>query len=235
VFEKSQRFYDAVYSFKDYPAEAERLRAMIESRLPEARTLLDVACGTGRHLELLRDRFEAEGTDLDPGMLQIARERLGPGVPLHEADMLDLDLGQTFDVVTCLFSAIAYARTPDGLRRATARLAAHARPGGLVLIEPFFPPEEWHAGLVHATYVDEPDLKVARMSVSGPVQEVLTMRFQYQVATPQGVERFDEDHIIGMFDRAQHEDAMRAAGLEVEHDPEGLMGRGMYIGRTARA
>jgi ubiquinone/menaquinone biosynthesis C-methylase UbiE len=231
VFDKSQRFYDAVYSFKDYPAEVERLRGMIEARLPEARTLLDVACGTGKHLELLRDHYEVEGADVDPEMLEIARARLGPDVPLHQADMLELDLGRTFDVVTCLFSSIAYASTPEDLRTATSRLAAHAAPGGLVLVEPFIPREQWLAGQVHAVFVDEPDLKIARMSVSESVQDVMTLRFHYQVATPDGVDRFDEEHLVGMFDRAGYEEAMRAAGLEVEYDAQGLMERGVYIGR----
>lgn len=54
MFEKSAAFYDAVYSFKDYAAKAECLRTLIEARSPGPTTLLDVACGTGKHLELLR-------------------------------------------------------------------------------------------------------------------------------------------------------------------------------------
>jgi hypothetical protein len=37
---------------------------------------------------------------------------------------------------------------------------------------------------------------------------------------------------IAMFTRDQLHDAMQSAGLEVFHDPEGLMGRGLYIGRA---
>ena len=47
MFSNSAHFYDAVYSFKEYAAEAERLHALIEERAPGATTLLDVACGTG--------------------------------------------------------------------------------------------------------------------------------------------------------------------------------------------
>ena len=50
MFTNSARFYDAVYSFKDYEAESQRLQALIEERSPGAATLLDVACGTGKHL-----------------------------------------------------------------------------------------------------------------------------------------------------------------------------------------
>jgi SAM-dependent methyltransferase len=233
MFRKSQRFYDAIYSFKDYPAEVETLHQIIRDRHPEARSLLDVACGTGKHLDLLRERFEVAGVDLDPEMIALARERLGQQVPLHVGDMAELDLGRTFDVVVCLFSSIAYTRTGDRLDRAVANLARHTVLDGLVIVEPWFFPEDWHPGHVAANFVDQEGLKVARMSVSGPLTDPLTMTFHYLVASPEGVEHFTEDHEVGMFTHERYVGAFEAAGLAVEHDPEGLMGRGLYVGRRA--
>jgi SAM-dependent methyltransferase len=235
VFRRSQRFYDAIYTSreKDYQREVEILRAEIERRRPDARTLLDVACGTGKHLELLRDRFVAAGVDLDPEMIRIARERLGEGVPLHVGDMTDFDLGRTFDVVTCLFSSIAYARTEDRLRAAVTNLARHAASDGWVIVEPWFYPEAWRPGHVAADFVDLEDLKIARMSLSPPLSDPLTMTFHYLVATPEGVESFTEEHVVGMFRHEQYVEAFEAAGLDVDHDPEGLMGRGLFVGRRS--
>jgi SAM-dependent methyltransferase len=230
VFRKTQRFYDAIYAWKDYAGEVTRLESLIDARLPFARTRLDVACGTGKHLELLRRRFEVVGVDADPAMLDIARERLGPKVPLHVADMADFDLGRRFDVVTCLFSSIAYARTDDRLRSAVARLVRHTTPGGLVIVEPWFTPDQWTAGHLHAIYVDEPDLKIARLSLSEPLTDPLTMTFHYLVGSPEGIRHITENHVVGMFTHEQYLEGFRAAGLEPEHDPEGLMGRGLYVG-----
>ena len=102
--------YDLFYDFKDYAAEADAIRNIVTLRHPGARTLLDVACGTGRHLEHLRESFTVEGVDIDDGLLRVAADRL-PGVPLDHGDMRDLDLGERFDVVTCLFSSIGYMQT----------------------------------------------------------------------------------------------------------------------------
>ena len=228
MFRKTARFYDAIYSWKDYRTEVDRLDRLIRERDPGARTLLDVACGTGKHLELLKDAYEVEGVDLDPGMLDIARERL-PGVPLHEGDMTSFDLGQRFDVVTCLFSSVAYAGTPDRLASAIASMARHLGPGGVMIVEPFFPPEQWEEGHIWGNFVDQPDLKIARMDVSAPRGPVIPIEFHYMVGTPEGITYFTEHHEIAMFTHEEYVAAFRAAGLEPEHEAEGLMGRGLYV------
>ncbi len=131
-YEKSARIYDLLYvgtRIKDYRAEVAELNRLIEESCPTARTLLDVACGTGAHLAELRRRYEVEGADLSPAMLGVARERL-PGVPLHQADMRELDLGRSFDAVICLFSSIGYVTDPSEMRSTVARLALHVAPGG---------------------------------------------------------------------------------------------------------
>src|SRR5215831_7656571 len=106
MFDRTAHVYDLLYSFKDYEAEARDLVTLIRDRNPEAGSLLDVACGTGRHLELLQASFpDVAGVDLDAGLLDVARGRL-PDVVLTQADMRTFDLGRTFDAVTCLFSSV---------------------------------------------------------------------------------------------------------------------------------
>jgi SAM-dependent methyltransferase len=234
VFEKTARLYDAIYAWKDYRTEVDRLDRLIRERNPDARILLDVACGTGKHLELLKDAYEVVGVDLDPVMLEIARDRLGPDVPLHEGDMTDFDLGRRFDVVTCLFSSVAYTRTPDRLAAAMGAMARHLDPGGLLVVEPFFAPDEWMAGHLHANFVDQEDLKVARVSLSGPAANQITMTFHYLIATPEGVTYQTEAHEVGLFAHDDYVEAFRRAGLEPEHDQEGLMGRGLYLAVAPR-
>ncbi len=230
MYRESAHLYDAIYSsIRDYPREATELDELIRARRPGARTLLDVACGTGAHLEHLAARYEVEGLDADQGMLAVARERL-PTVQFHEADMADFDLGRRFDAVVCLFSSIGYVKTEERLRSAIAAFARHLEPGGIVVVEPWLTPDVWQDGHVGAVFVDEPELKIARMNIAERRDTVSAVTFHYLVATPEGVSHFTEPHELGLFTVEQHLDAFRAAGLEVEHDPEGPMGRGLYVG-----
>ena len=54
----------------------------------EFASLLDVACGTGRHLAHFSQELECWGTDIDEGLLAIARDRC-PTVHFEVADMVE--------------------------------------------------------------------------------------------------------------------------------------------------
>ena len=228
MFSRSAHLYDKLYAWKDYAAEAERVHASVQARVPGARALLDVACGTGTHLEHLRAHYDVAGLDLDPTLLATARARL-PGVPLYEWDLVDFDLGRTFDAVTCLFSSIGYAKTVENLRRAVASMARHLATPGVLLVEPWLTPERWQPRHVGALFVDEEELKVARINTSAVEDHLSVMDFHYLVGTSDAVEHFTERHELGLFSHHDYLSAFSEAGLEVEHDAEGFTGRGLYL------
>lgn len=233
MFAESAKFYDAIYSFKDYRAEAEQLVTIIGDRLCSGKKrLLDVACGTGLHLEVLREHYEVEGLDLDPKLLEIARQRI-PSVPFHHRDMIDFQLDSRFDIVTCLFSSIGYVQTLDHLSRALQCMAGHLAPGGLLIVEPWFTPGAWEPNTVHSLFIDEPDLKIARVNTSFAQGRLSYFDLHYLIGTPAGTKHFVERHELGLFTVAEMRAALSNAGLEAEYEPEGLMGRGLYLGQQA--
>ena len=234
-FHPTAELYDLVYSELDYEGHAVTVEGIIRSRNPEASSLLDVACGTGKHLEIWRDRFErVAGLDLDEALLAIAAERV-PGVPLHHGDYTDFDLGEAFDAITCLFSSIGYARVPDRLDAAVAAMARHLAPGGVLVIEPWLQAEDIRLGSVRVLGRETDGLAVARTSVISVDGLVSDARFDYLISTPEGSEHRTEHHVMGMFTPDQFEHAFTAAGLAFEWDPDGTyLDRGLAIGtRTA--
>jgi SAM-dependent methyltransferase len=230
VFSQTADLYDAFYSWKDYEVEAERVHSAIEARkLSPGRGLLDVACGTGHHLEFLKRWYDCQGCDLDPAMLALARARL-PELDLFEADMNNLDSGRAYDAVVCLFSSIGYARDPGLPITAMAR---HLVPGGVLLVEPWLTPEQFETGKVGAIFVDREDVKACRMNSTSRDGRSSRLDFEYLVGRGGRVEHFTESHQVWLHTEAEYRGAFGAAGLEVELDPEGPMGRGLYIGLKA--
>lgn len=232
MYTQSAKYYDALYRAlgKDYATEAKRVEEIIAERCRSgSNELLDVACGTGKHVEYLRDRFACEGLDVDRTMLDIARER-NPGVEFHLGDMIGFNLGKKFDAVVCLFSAIAYAPNVQRLDQTLQTFGRHLKPGGVVIVEPWFEPEQWIDGHVQALFVDEPDLKVARMSVSRRDANVSILNFHFMVASRDGVRTFTEPHRLTLFTPDEYANAFRKAGLYVEHQDGGFAGRGLYVG-----
>ena len=232
MFSRTAQYYDTIYqSMKDYGAEAGKLTAIMQKYCRSAgNRLLDVACGTGVHLSYLKQHFQVDGLDLDEQLLAIARQR-NPEVPLHLADMTDFDLGRTFDIVTCLFSSIGYVKTHDNLFRAIQCMVQHLSAGGVLLIELWFTPETWRPGTVHARFIDEPDLKIARINTSFVDGRLSYMDMHYLIGTPEGTEHYVERHELGLFTTEEMRHALMTCGLEVIYDATGLTGRGLYIGQ----
>ena len=228
------KYYDKIYSFKDYEQEAAEIAQIIEQHLcSDGRRLLDVACGTGRHVEYLKDQFEVEGLDISHEMLAIARRR-NPNVPFYEADITNFDLGRTFDVITCLFSAIGYAKTLELASKAIACMEMHIIRGGLLIVEPWFPPQAWHPGTAHALLIDEPNLKIARVSTSFMKGRISYFDLHHLIGTPEGTTHSVEHHELGLFEIEEMKQMFADAGLSVTYDPRGIANRGLYVGKKTR-
>jgi ubiquinone/menaquinone biosynthesis C-methylase UbiE len=174
-------YYDRIYSGKDYRAETAQVVSLARKfGRSRGRRWLDVACGTGRHLEFLRRRYEVTGVDLSRPMLREARRRL-PKVRLLQGDMRSLDLGERFDVVSCLFSAIGYLRTEADLARAFRAFARHLVPGGVALVAPWIAPAEFRPGHVSLDVYEDESTKIARGSFSTRRGTLSRISFDYLI------------------------------------------------------
>jgi len=233
MFSKTAAFYDAIYAArgKDYRREADEIVACLRRVWPQAATLLDVGCGTGAHLEQFeRQGLACRGLDLDPEMVALARARC-PEIEIEVADMLDFALPERFDAVTSLFGAAAYSRTRERLALSVATMGRHLTAGGILFVEPFVAPDAFQVGNLHAVFVDEPDLKIARMNVSKRLGPMAIIDFHYLIATKRkGVERLFERHELGLFSQDEYRDAFAAAGLSFEVLATAPFDRGLYMG-----
>lgn len=228
--DRAAELYDLIFDLVDYAAGAGRVHEIVQEYNPDARRLLDVACGAGRHLQHLRANYDVEGLDLSPILLKQARLRL-PDVPLHLADMRDFDLPGRFDAITCLSSSIAYMKTLADLRLAIANMARHLNPAGVLIIEPWLSPEsDPQEDEPFLTSYEEPGRKVVMLEITTLVGDLWVSQSHYLTATPDRIEHFSERVEQGAFTRSDNIAAFEATGLRVTHDASGILGRGLYIG-----
>jgi SAM-dependent methyltransferase len=232
IFLESAELYDSIYSFKNYSGECDRLRSLITKVVPDARTILDVACGTGEHARFLREDYLVDGIDINENYLGAARLK-SPSGTFTRADLIDFDLGRTYDVVTCLFSAIGIVGTFERLERAIRCMAHHLRPRGVLIIEPWFTPEQWRPARSFILTGQVGGDKVHRISVSVKEGSRSVLLHHYVRSGPYGIEYYDERIELGLFTRDEMTWAQNFAGIETQYDSEGLMGRGLYIGKHA--
>ena len=111
-----------------------RLRELIENYNPRAKSLLDLACGTGSIAKGLVDTFELVGLDNAPAMLDLARKKL-PDTPLIHANMVNFKIDQKFDVVYCLHNSVNHLLTLHEWRAMFENVAACLNAGGIFIFD----------------------------------------------------------------------------------------------------
>jgi len=233
MFSASAEFYDLIYStFKDYTREAAHIASLLRRFNPRCRTVLDVACGTGEHARLLAARgFVVDGVDLDPAFVRIAAQK-HPAGRFFEADMSDFHLSDRYDAVLCLFSSIGYLKTLDRVARALACFREHLAPGGAIVIEPWFAPGGLDPTRVSRQTGEANGVRVSRVSrveIEGSLSRLL---FDYEITDGMGTRRTSEVHELGLFTTAELMRTFREAGLDADHDPQGLTDRGLFVAKV---
>lgn len=234
IYSDRAELYDLVYHWKDYRAESEALHALLAREgVPDGARLLEAACGTGTHLDLLARWYRVTGFDVSEGMLAVARRKF-PKLPLFRADLRDFEVEEPHDVATCLFSSIGYLLDEAGLRAAAERLALAVRPGGVLVVEPWFGPDNWDVGRPTLQTAETADVKVARACVASRDGDLAVMDMEYVVARrgAPAAEHFRERHVMWLCPRDLLGRAFADAGFDVRFEPDGLMPeRGLLLGR----
>jgi SAM-dependent methyltransferase len=132
LFYRRPELYDQIQADPEHTV-ARQVERLVAEHAPDARTLLDFGCGTGRDLAYLASHFECFGVDLQPQMVAYAN-RTRPQLDVRIGDMRGFRLGRRVDVITCLGNSLAYVHEPGDLAEVFATFAGHARPGTLLVL-----------------------------------------------------------------------------------------------------
>jgi SAM-dependent methyltransferase len=238
VFGAYAQYYDLLYKDKDYASEAAFIESLLRQHAPEARSVLELGCGTGTHAILLAAQgYSIHGIDLSEEMLEVARQRtsalpieLSQQLSFSQGNVRDCEFEQKFDAVLSLFHVVSYQATNDDLHAMFHNVARHLKPGGVFLFDYWFGP---------AVLTDRPAVRIKRMAsdairvtrLAEPVIDVMAscVDVNYQVLVhdkaTHAVTELTETHRMRYLFQTEIEMLARAAGFNVQSSGEWLTGR----------
>jgi SAM-dependent methyltransferase len=202
----------------EYDGEAVWIHKALTGALGRPPThILELGSGGGNTASHLAKRARMTLVDLSPKMLDVSR-RLNPGAEHVEGDMRNVRLDKTFDAVL-IHDAVMYMTDAGDLAAALATARAHLGPGGVAIVLPDYVAETFKPGtdtggrdasdgsgrgMRYIEWFHAP----ARGTTHHDVDYVLLLR------SPDGkVEVRHDRHTVGLFTRAQWQEAFAQAGF----------------------
>ena len=235
-FRTYARYYDLLYRDKDYVAESEYIGRTIRSEVPDARRILELGCGTGRHGRLLASQgFHVHGIERSPEMVEIAqavtRHASDSGsFTCNVGDARELRLERSFDAVIALFHVVSYQTSNSDLNATFAVASDHLLPGGVFLFDVWHGPAVlWQQPEQRVKTVVDDDLEIVRtarphLDAKHNIVEVI---YDVECRNRQSGEslRFSEDHRIRYLFPQEIEALAAKNGLQLIKSEEFLTGK----------
>lgn len=211
--------YDLFYADKPYDDEVAALLALAERHGRAPRSVLDLGCGTGRHLAAFAARgLEVAGCDPAPAMLARARAR-APRAELASARADEVRLDRRFDLVTMLFAVLSYVIDDDEIVRTLRNVREHLAPSGLFLADVWYGPAvlQQPPEAREAIAIAGPEHARRRASARlDPVRQLAYVDYELEHISSDAPARLGtEAHVLRYFFPRELAALLRAAGLEL--------------------
>lgn len=144
VFDGYADYYDLLYEDKDYDKEAKYIDGLIKKYHPNAKSILDLGCGTGKHASLLAQmRYEkVHGVDMSYKMLEKAYERgkQQKNLSFFHKNIQDFSLNEKYDVVTALFHVMSYQTIDKDIENVFLSVKQHLNKDGIFIFDCWYGP-----------------------------------------------------------------------------------------------
>tara|TARA_B100001093_G_C26806127_1_gene1005557 strand:+ start:849 stop:1634 length:786 start_codon:yes stop_codon:yes gene_type:complete len=148
IFGTYSKYYDLIYDDKDYEEEALYINKLIKTYKKSAAKILDIGCGTGKHLiELSKLGYKGVGFDQSISMIDYANNNLKSlssdiknNLDFQVSDIKHFNCNQYFDVITCLFHVINYLHTENEYRSAFKNISLHLEKGSIFIFDFWYGP-----------------------------------------------------------------------------------------------
>lgn len=190
--------------------------------------VLDVACGSGRHVfGLAKLGYECTGLDYTPERIEIAKERAkreGLQVRLLQGDATQMNFENEFDAVLALYILFLLPSDDDALK-ALERGYRSLRKGGILICNvgnPLYPGKNWFSlkTVYHGLKVVEDrapgihSTEIVRLRDFDPTHGVVWWQENSTIETPDGIHVFRDRERLRLFTYWDILHYLQAAGFK---------------------
>lgn len=232
IFGDYSKYYNLLYKNKEYSKEAEYVNNLIKKYMPDAKTILDLGCGTGKHDEfLLKKGYRVCGVDVSEKMLNEAK-KLSRNEELYflQGDIRNLNLGKTFDVVISLFHVISYQTSNDDLKNTFETAYSHLKNSGIFIFDCWYGPAVLtDRPVTRIKKLEDEEIKVLRIAepVMYPNKNLVDVHYEIIIENKQNghYEKLNETHTMRYLFKPEIEIFMENANLKLIKCEEWLTGK----------
>lgn len=229
-FNAYAKFYNLFYKDKDYAKEAGYIHSLVQKYSKKDKKdlrLLDLACGTGRHLtELLKIGYaNLSGSDIAAPMIEVAKRHAaetGKKIDLYNYSFQESNqVPGKFDVVTSMFSAVNYIVSFED------QLKSFRNIHGLLEDDGVFVFDYWNGNAVARDYSpvkvlrkQDGDGEIVRISETSInlVEQKATVNFTcIYLEKQQKVTEFKEVHELHYYYFSEIRNLLEFAGFNIIH------------------
>lgn len=148
TFHTYAKYYDQFYDDKDYQAESDYAQMLLKKYKADARSILELGCGTGKHALALANRgYSVHGIDISEEMITKARQRMqqqsggvSDQLQFEKADIRSYTTAQNFDAVISFFHVISYQTENEDILGTFHTARRHLDKDGLFIFDCWYGP-----------------------------------------------------------------------------------------------
>ncbi len=185
-FSEYAQFYDLYYAEKDYGTEVDFVLTLASKFNVSVKTLLDMGCGTGKHLaEFVKRGIDCDGFDRSQEMLLHSQKRLGKtSVNLSLGCLTSFENGKRYDLVVSLFAVMGYLVENANLISGLKTAAKHLNTNGIFVFDGWFGPAVLYEKpeVREHIYQNDNERVVRRAEpIHNPVTQTVTVNYNVDV------------------------------------------------------
>lgn len=232
VFGEYSKYYDLLYSDKNYELEADYICALLAEHAGTGTEVLEFGSGTGRHGRMLAARgLNVVGVERSPEMARQANSindvESSGSFRCIVGDLSTSHQDRKFDCVLALFHVISYQTSDAAAESAFTNASRHLDQGGVFLFD------VWHAPAVlcerptvRVKRVEDARFRLTRIAEPALLTEENCVRVNYTLFIEDkslgqtGI--CEEQHLMRYFSHPELRSIAARSGFEIVHSEEWL-------------